>query len=645
MIDLVQKPVLPSPFPKGDAYWVCPQTGIRVPKNPTANLLWRAKLLMDAQTDTGLQRDLFTAASQSVLFFVNTFVYTNRLFVIGEDGEVRQCRPDEAHVPFVTWEIQDEHIVEVERAITEGYDLLTDKARDMGATWDHLVVIHHQWLFRKARSFLLLSRKEDSVDTFGKTGESGSDTGTLFGKHDYINRWLPEWMAPPGDRDRKRLHLVNLVNKSRIDGESSNATAGSSDRRTAILLDEMAKMEEGEAIKRSTKDVTACRLANSTPDGPGTAYSKWRLSGQVKVFSLMYWDHPEKGRGRYVKQNESSGKWEIRSPWFDAQEKLRTPKEIAREILANHIDSGDTFFESHNVELHRRLWAQSAKAQYTVDFRPGIATEAIPTIIERSQVQFVNARKGHGPLRVWVSLVNGRLDQTKNYVLSCDISKGQGASNSVINVTCVETREKVAEWADANTPPYELARIACALALWVGGSHRNGRPVVIWEANGPGWDFGRQVVKLYKYPFYFVDHSAGQIKEKKGQKYGWHSSRDKKEEALGLLRRAYAHGGFINHSSEALDEALTYIYYDGGGIGPASLIEESSEAKKCHGDRVIADMLFLVVAGEVPAARHASPVAPPRSVAYRKQQYDKARKAKRNNRNRTFDFRLQETGR
>jgi hypothetical protein len=69
------------------------------------------------------------------------------------------------------------------------------------------------------------------------------------------------------------MHLVNLTNRTRIDGESSNATAGSSDRRTSIFLDEMAKMKEAEAIKRSTKDVTACRLVCSTPNGAGTAYS------------------------------------------------------------------------------------------------------------------------------------------------------------------------------------------------------------------------------------------------------------------------------------------------------------------------------------------------------------------------------------
>ncbi len=597
-----------------------------MPKNPDQNLIWRANLLRAADTDTGLQRDLFTACAQSVLFWVNFAAFTYRVFVTDAAGVTRTCRADEAHVPFVTWPIQDEHILLIERAIDTGFDLLSDKSRDMGATWDHIVVLHHKWVFQDERTFLELSRKEDCVDTLGKGGTKASDPGTLLGKHDYLNRWLPSWMLPL--MDRKRMHLINMSNGSRIDGESSNATAGSSDRRTAILLDEMAKMKEGEAIKRSTKDVTACRLGNSTPNGPGTAFSKWRQSGQVKVFALMYWDHPEKGLGRYTQQDESTGKWSIRSPWFDEQEKVRSPREMAIEVLADHLGSGATFFEPNNIEAHRRIHSREPRARYRVDFRKGVASDMIPNILARSQREYVAARKtSKGSLRVWPHLVGGRLDQTKNYVFGIDVSKGQGASNSVISVVCVETREKVAEYADANVPPYELARIACALGLWVGGSRKNGRPLICWEANGPGWDFGRQLVRILQYPFYFVDHSTGVVSEKTGKKYGWHSSREKKEVMLGVLRRAYAHGGFINHSDLALDEALQYVYYDNGaGIGPAGLQEESPEAKKCHGDRVIGDGLALYCLDKSPRAQKTAAHAPMGSIGRRMQQWKRRRK-------------------
>jgi len=592
-----------------------------------------------------LQQELFTACGLSVLYFINTFCFTYRVFIIEPDGITRQTRPDEAHVPFVTWEIQDEHILAIQEAINTGFDLLTDKSRDMGATWDHISVFHHQWLFKSDRTFLELSRKEDCVDTLGQSGVAGSDPGTLFGKHDYINRWLPSWMLPP--MARKRMHLLNLANRSRIDGESTTSSAGSSDRRTAILLDEMAKMDNGKSIKRSTKDVTACRLANSTPDGPGTAFSDWRLSGQVKVFVLPWWEHPEKGIGRYSTQNEVTKQWFIRSPWYLEQEKERTPKEMAIEIDMDHIGSGETFFEAFNLESHRALFACEPRSVWTMDFASHIATAKIPDIILRSQRSTVHAhRKAKGPWRLWCELIDGRPDQTKNYVFGIDISRGQGASNSTISVLCVETREKIAEFADAMTPPHEFARIAIASALWFGGARNNGRPLLIWEAPGPGWDFGRQVVKVYQYPFYFVDHAIGTTAEKPGKKYGWNSNREKKRAVLGILRRAYAHGGFINHSHEALNEAAIYVHYDGGGIGPASLIEESANARLCHGDRVISDMLSLFGAGEVPIKKTKQEgIKPPynsiggRLRAYQKRLKD-ARKAK--HKQTRFDFRTGE---
>jgi hypothetical protein len=312
------QPELDPHFPQTPRLWTCPLTGMQVPKDPAANLQWRAELLAAAENDPELQQDLYTACSQSELFFVNAFCFTLRVFEQkGGEGKVQQA--EHTHLPFVTWPIQDTHQLRIEHGIEEGESLLTDKSRDMGATWDHIVVYVHRLLFRSDESHLMISRKEDAVDVLDgqpKNYPFGTlaDPGTLFGKIDYVLSRLPEWMLPR--LLRKKMHVVNLDTRSRIDGESSNATAGSSDRRTSIFLDEMAKMKEAEAIKRSTKDVTACRLVCSTPNGAGTAYSKWRLSGTIPVFVLPWWEHPEKGANRYCKQDEL-GRWRIRSPWYD----------------------------------------------------------------------------------------------------------------------------------------------------------------------------------------------------------------------------------------------------------------------------------------------------------------------------------------
>lgn len=605
--------------------WTDPASGITVPKNPDANMAWRLKILEAADADHDLRTDLYTACHHSLLFFVNAFVYTLRVFEPGEDGKNVQAKHQ--HIPFVTWPIQDEYFLRTERAITEGSDLLTDKSRDCGATWVNIATYVHRLLFRAGESHLMLSRKEDAVDQLdgiAKDYPRGSlaDPGTLMGKADYILSRLPEWMLPP--LSRKKLHLVNLSNKARLDGESANASAGSSDRRHSILLDEMAKMDEGEAIKQSTKDVAACRLAVSTPNGAGTAFSKWRLSGQIPVFTLPWWEVPGKGTGRAVVEDKL-GRFTIRSPWYDHECSIRTPKEVATELDMDHIGSGETFFEAHVLEQHKRLFCRPPRGKCTIQFKKKLNEPQIVAAVRGKVVSEV-AHTPSGPWNLWTNLVNGRPDQSKAYVLSVDIGKGQGASNSVINVSCVETREKIAEFADANTPPYELARIVCAAAIWVGGRTRH--PLVIYENNGDaGLDFGRQFVLVYKYPNVYFDRQHGTLRQKVGKRYGWRSSTDKKAEALGLLRRAYAHGQYINHSTLALVEASTYVHYEGGGIGPAELVAESDSARKAHGDRVIADMLAVWVIADAGRIRKVDTAKPERSIGGRMRKWVREKKA------------------
>lgn len=618
------KPELP--ILTSESVWECPITGLTVPKGQHANLQWRADLLEAAADDEGLQVDLYTACSQSLLFFVNAFAFTLRVF---ESDQGRNTQAQNQHLPYITWPVQDRHLLRLEHAIDSGEDLLTDKSRDMGATWDHIVTLVHKFIFEEQRSFLILSNKEDNVDQLSERGKS-ADPSTLMGKIDYLLNFLPEWLKP--NTARKKMHIVNSDNGSRIDGESANANAGTSGRRTAILLDEMAKMEQGESIKRSTRDVSVCRLPCSTPNGAGTAYSKWRMSGKIPVFILPWWEHPEKGAGSYTEQDEL-GRWKIRSPWYDFESSIRSPKEMAIEVDMDHIGSGDKFFEEHFIESHRQQFAAPPKRTFGLSFRKEVPDSDIPAMLARRDRRKV-CMFPSGPWKLWGKLDKGRPDQSKSYTIGVDIGKGQGASNSTIHIGCNETKEKIAAFACANTPPYELAKLACLACLWCGGRVR---PLLIWENNGdPGFDFGRSVVRVYKYPRVYYDRAAGTSGERVGKRFGWRSNREKKAAGLGQLRRAYAHGGFINHCEDSLNEALSYVGYDSGGIGPAELVEESDSARQCHGDRVIADMLLVIGMSLTPAGKVKKAGPPEASAKWRMQQW----KAKKNSKlkTRSFDY-------
>jgi hypothetical protein len=462
----------------------------------------------------------------------------------------------------------------------------------------------------------------------------------LFQKHDYINKWLPEWMVPPGcavgQKYRTKMHMKNILNGSCIDGESTTENAGSGDRRKVTLLDEFAKVEKGSLIRSSTSDVGPFRIVNSTPAGPGTEYARWKKSGQIEVFQLAWWEHPEKGCGRTVYQDDN-GEWHITSPWYVVEGKRRSPKEMAREIDMKDTESGDLFFSLDSVKKHKVLFGREARYRYHINLDKKIADSAVFQKIKMRDYRAVKLTRGkNGPLRVWSELTLGRPDQTKTYVFGIDIGKGQGASNSVISIKCRETGEKIAEWRDANTPPHAMARVAIALAIWCGGRKPKSLPFMKWEKNGPGVDFGKEIVKTFKFPYCYYMDRIGDRSEKKMSKYGWHSSRDSKQELLGAYDRAIAHGGYVNHSIFGLDEMETYIYFKDGGIGPSDLVVENASARKTHGDVVIADAL-TIDSKEFGKTKHTGPGYPARSVGARK--LAKLRKNKKSRSWRTsFDF-------
>lgn len=593
-----------------------------------ANIRWREDLLRKAENDIGLQIDLMAACRESILFWINTFVWTYHQFDI--DPVTHKPVPAKyAHNPFVTWEIQDRHVTFLEEGIDIGEDRGTKKSRDMGASWDCIAVFHHKWLYRPDSQLLEMSRTEGYVDERG-------NHKSLFWKHDYLNTWLPRWMRPPnclpGQKNRRKMHMHNELLESTIDGESTTAHAGSGDRRLAVLLDEFSKVENGMAMRSATADVTPCRIVNSTPNperGAGTEFSRWMNSGQIKVFVMPWWEHPEKGQGRHIIQDEITKEYKIRSPWYDNENQRRSPREMACEIDMEDLEAGDAVFTHTNIDKHIALFGKDPIVKLDVNFKKGVANDSIPPIIKQRGVdKIVMKLNPKGKLSVWTNLLMNRPDQSKQYIIGFDVSKGMGASHSVASIKCKQTGQKIAEWVDANTPPYEFARVAIALALWCGGANPRRLPFLKWEMNGPGWDFGRMIVEIFQYPYYYRNRKIGVITKRLSKQYGWHANRDAKLALLMAYDRLLAHGGYINPSIKSLDEAKYYIHYPDGGVGPADLVEENAGARKTHGDRVIADALTLDDK-EIPKDRGEAVKVPHNSFGYRFKQYKEKRKLRK----------------
>ena len=637
---IVDVPILSEPFPNVPDLWTCPKTGIIVPKRPIANILWREKLLRKAENDEGLQKDMLQACTESTLFWINAFVWTYHGKEI-DPLTFKECPAKNAHNPMITWEIQDELITDLEYAILIGEDRLIDKSRQMGASWVCITIFDRMFLFRPDSILMEFSRVEDYVDKAG-------DPKSLFFKHDYIHQWLPKWMCPPGiigkkKPNRRKLKIDNVLNGSKIGGESTTEFAASGANALALLLDEFSKVKTGTDIRSATADVAPCRIVNSTPFGAGTAYSRWKKSGKIKVFVLPYWEHPIKGAHRYVHYNEETKKHEIRSPWFDREDERRTKREMAQEILMQDIESGNTFFDIGNIDKHIAKFGKKPLSTWDVTIKDNIPNIQIRGLIRKRDLKCLRYKQNKkGKLSVWTNLINKRPDQARDYVFGIDLSKGQGASESVVSIKCKQTGHKIAEWCDINTPPYEMARVVIALALWCGGSNPHKLPSLKWEMNGPGWDFGRLIVKLFYYPYYYKQKTSGEVSEKQTKKYGWHSSTAAKYELMSLYNRVLAHGGYYNPSIPALEQAKLYVEYEGNRILPASLIGNKDDINsKAHGDKVIADALTLDEK-QIGQTKHVGPKAPHGSIGYRKDKHLKkcqvANKHKDNQWQRLYNF-------
>jgi len=589
------KPTLNAPFPSGREWWTDPKTGLKIPMREVDNAVYRERLLHKAAHDSVMQQDLLAACKQSPLVWINIFAWT--LWEMEVSPETHGYVPSSVALhPFITYERQDEMIEFLLECFLQGHDGLIDKSRDMGASWLIALFIHWLWLFgRDDLQLREMSRVEDLVDS--------PISKSLFFKHDTVNAYLPEWMCPPGvlargRENRTSMRIHNVLNGSTIAGESTNASAFSGDRAALILLDEMAKMNNGESIKRSTAAVCPCRIVNSTVDLPGSCYSMWKASGQIKVFPLMFWDHPRKGAGRFIIQDETTKEYRITSPFAEHEIERNGWKEVAKELYAIEGAVGDTFFQLSDIEKHDVLYCRDPKERYNIKLKDKIPNANVPRLFRTRDLKAVSlTRAKNGELQVWTPLTNGRLDQSKTYIIGMDISRGmggEGTSETVASVKCKQTGEIVAKWASRTTPPYDAARVLAALCLWVGGGAPQRLPFIVYERNGPGWDFGRVFIQEMKYPHFYRDETVGAVTEKKTDKMGFHTNRERKELLLRAYERALKEGRIINRDRQSLDQAKTYIIYPSGGCGPAELVDKDKSAYLGHGDRVIADALAVL---------------------------------------------------
>ena len=220
---------------------------------------------------------------------------------------------------------------------------------------------------------------------------------------------------------------------------------------------------------------------------------------------------------------------------------------------------------------------------------------------------------------------NDNWPRDREYAMGIDVAAGTGASNSCISVVDMLTGEKVLEFAWHKIMEHELGHLAVALARWFKGKNGNGARM-IWEARGPGHNFGQTVLSLGFRNVYWAKDEIG-VARKVSDKPGWNPSIENKRLLLGDYRTSLGQGVFVNRSRQALDECLEYIQVAGDKVehSKAAKSENITEKGTSHGDRVIADALASKLLGEVSRDDTVeSPPIPVGSLAWRREQRRRA---------------------
>ena len=621
----------------------CPETGLQIPKTVKGNLEWRRKMRSKANSDPAFRAVMRAACKSSIYFWINAFGWTFLQKKVGSDGVERKVIGNSTNVPFITWKIQDETIAQLLECIGNPHDemsggknALINKSRDMGASWLVLTVFHWYWQFLPGCTFLEMSRNMKYVDQRG-------NMDSLFEKHRYLHKMQPTWLRP-GVEDNV-AKLVNVDNGNVIIGESTNEHAGQGARKTAVLLDEFARVREAEEIDLALDDTTSCKLYNSTPQGPETWFSKLYKGRACISIDMPWFRHPDKGFGATLTDAHGAEigypclpgkKWT--SPWYhrlvhgDPKTGIgaRSRRSIAQNVDMNHGQSGRMFFAADEIEQHRYRFEAPPLAIGTLEYlQGGMRDDQRFMLLRRRDADALTfSHTGRNAVeeewKLWCKLIGGRPDQTHAYTLGVDISAGTGGSNSIITVYDATARRVIAKMWSATTNPYILAEEAVKMGIWCGG--RTGCAVLNWETNGGvGAQFTQQIKKIGYNPQYQRRNFAKRGHPKMNKR-GWHSDPVLKEALLAEYRDGLKGMEIINPCRESLDECLSYIYDDNWKLTPGSGgVDESSGASATHGDHAIADALAFLAREDVGKGHPATITAPRNSYEGIRQEDDRVR--------------------
>jgi len=591
-----------------------------VPTDLIQNLRFRRDLLIRCENSRKWRDAITQVCREDVIFFFNSFCwcleprprYYDRISrtVISEIDVTEDIRQDliemPAEIPFIAWEHQIPLILQIQDALGKR-DIGVEKSRGEGASWIGILLAVHEWKFRRQATIGMVSKDEESAD-------DPNDPNSLFWKIDFTLKMWPKWMA--GERNvhwKRNLNqhtLINLVTGSSISAYAAVGNVARGGRARWFFSDELSafpRPADRDAMA-ATQHVTESRLVVSTPLGAEGAYYDFMHEPSNRLKLVLDWkDNPTKNRGLYrliegkpvaddpinnplppdydppsnrvlemygrLRRRGFKLENRLRSPWYDNEcdRASATPQNIAQELDRDYGGSSyrvflDGFFTKAEQHLSQPLSVG--------DINFGLE------ILDQVRFDTVDG----GPLKLWVPLDSLGNPIQRPYVFGCDISSGTAGSytsNSTIVGFDQVSKEQVLEFAINSMPPAHFADYCIAICKWFHNAF------LIWEANGPGTAFGKQVMERM-YPSIYWRRSLDSRGNQMTKKAGWWTDNKSKEILCSQFGMAVTTGELTLRSKELKEECGRYVRKGDKIIN--ALVQNAPEDSTgaSHGDRTIA---------------------------------------------------------
>ena len=426
---------------------------------------------------------------------------TDPVYFLGKYGIIQH--PVRGKVNFNLYDFQEKSL---QSFMQHDYNIVL-KARQLGLST--LTAGYALWMmtFQQDKNILVIATKQETAKN-------------LVTKVRVMHANLPGWLKQPCVEDNKLS--LRYKNGSQIKAVASSEESGRSEALSLLIIDEAAFIDKIDTIWGAAQQTLATggrALIISTPNGVGNFFHKTWVGAESGTndfnFINLHWSvHPERGQD-----------------WRDEQDKLLGPSLAAQECDCDFITSGRGVID-------------------------GILLENL----KESSVREPMEKRGiDSNYWIWEPP-----NYTKNYVVSADVSRGDGTDYSAFHIIDVESLEQVAEY-KGKISTQDFGNMLVNVA-----SEYNNALLVV-ENNNIGWAAIQQVIdREYPNLFYtskdlqYVDVQHQMTNKYRSQERnmvpGFSTTSKSRPLIVAKLEEMFREESVVVHSQRLIDELFVFIY-------------------------------------------------------------------------------------